>query len=147
MPSVTGAANRFWRRGSSVAPGLGLGVLAKFSCSMCLGAYVGVLSSMGLGFVATDAGLLALTVFFVVLGTASIAWSSRRHRQWGPVLVAAVGGVLVTVARVRAVDSMLYVGAALVTAAALWNIVLGLWRPRQLVPLVGRAADRTRTTP
>jgi len=148
MASVTRAPLRLWKRGSSVAPGLGLAVLAKFSCSMCLGAYVGVLSSMGLGFVATDGGLLVLTVFFAALGAASIAWSSRRHRQWGPLLLAVVGGVLVTVARVRATDSLLYAGAALVTAGALWNVLLGLGRASELVPLTSRAAvDHTRTPP
>lgn len=41
----------------SLLPSAGVAVLSKFTCSFCLGAYTGLLSSLGVGFVATDAGL------------------------------------------------------------------------------------------
>lgn len=116
-----------WVRNTGLAPGLGLAVLAKFSCSFCVAAYAGVLSSLGLGFAATDRGLLTLTVLLVVVGLASVAWSIRRHRSLGPLLLAAVGALVVLAGRVRANPPALYAGTALVAAASVWNF----WMDRQ----------------
>jgi len=144
MPRLTGSAPRRLARLTPVAPGLGLAVLAKFSCAMCLTVYAGVLSSLGLSFVATDRGLMTLTLFFLVLGTASIAWSSRRHRNWGPLLVALAGAALVLLGRHWMVDSQLYAGTTLVAVAALWNLWLGRAPAPELVRLSGRSVgDRS----
>ena len=130
-----------WARGTSLAPGLGLAVLAKFTCALCVVGYASVLSSLGLGFVATDRGLTALTVCLLVVNTASLAWSARRRGQRGPLVVATAGSLLVVGGRLLAVTPMLAIGTGLVIAASLWNLWLGRQGSRRLKPV---SLDRAR---
>lgn len=128
----------------ALAPGVGLAVLAKFSCSLCVSVYAGLLSSVGLGFVATEGGFLGLTVFLLALGTGSIAWSARRHGHWGPLLLAGGGALLVLVGRLQLTTPALYVGTGAMAAAALWNLWLARRPARSLVPLAPGESIRNR---
>jgi hypothetical protein len=119
-------------RNLSLVPSVGVALLSKFTCSMCVAAYAGVLSSLGVGFVATDGGLTALTAVLLVLGLVGIAWSSRRHGQLGPLSLMLVSAVVLLVARLNqpAPRTILLSGAALALGASLWN----LWLDRRQPP-------------
>lgn len=113
------------RRASSVglAPSLGVAALSKFTCPLCVAAYAGVLSSLGLGVVTTAGGLTALTAVLLSLNLLSLGWSARRHRQLGPLVLALVGSILVVGARVWSpAPAVLYGGTSLVLAASGWNV-------------------------
>jgi hypothetical protein len=115
---------------ATLLPGLGLAVLSKFTCSACLGAYSGLLATMGVGFVATDSGLAALTGGLLVLGLAGVAWSTRRHRHLGPLAIVLLGSGTVLAARLTATSGrVLFAGAALIIAGSLWNVWLARRRP------------------
>jgi hypothetical protein len=143
-PDSITAARAPRARGSSLAPGLGLAVLAKFTCAACLDVYAGVLSSLGLGFVATDRGLVGLTALLLVVGTASTAWSARRHGHWGPLVLTVGGALLVIVGRLIVNAPLLYVGTGCIVAASLWNLWLGRRPARELVPLAVSDSVRDR---
>jgi hypothetical protein len=100
--------------------------------------YAGVLSSLGLGFVATDRGLMGLTVTLLALGMAGLAWSARGHAHRGALLLAVGGAVLVIIGRLRASAPLLYIGTGLVAAAALWNFWLTRRSAREPVSLTVR---------
>lgn len=110
----------------SLLPSAGVAVLSKFTCSVCLGAYAGLLSSLGIGLVATEAGLTWLTVGLLTLGIAAVAWSARRHRHLGPLGLMLLGSGVLLVARLDqpSPTGVLVAGAALAVGASLWNFWL-----------------------
>lgn len=110
---------------TALLPGLGLAVLSKFTCAACLTAYSGVLASVGVGFVAAGSGLTILTAVLLVLGLASVAWSTRRHRHLGPLTLVLVGsGVLLTARSGMPSTRVLLAGAAMTLAGSFWNLWL-----------------------
>lgn len=113
-------------RFTGLLPGLGLAVLSKFTCAACVTAYSGVLASIGVGFVATDSGLTILTAGLLALGLASVAWSTRKHRHLGPLVLVLVGSGVLLAARFGAPSSttVLLAGAAITLAASVWNLWL-----------------------
>ncbi len=115
----------------SLLPSAGVAVLSKFTCSFCLGAYTGLLSSLGVGFVATDAGLAWLTVGLLALGIGAVAWSTRQHRHLGPLGLMLLGSGILLVARLDQPSPMrvLIVGAVLAVVASLWNFWLERRKP------------------
>jgi hypothetical protein len=136
-PEVRHPGSR-WREGVALLPSVGLAVVSKFTCSLCVAGYAGVLSSLGVGFVSTDRGLMGLTLMLLVLGLASLGWSWRPHRHPGPLTVSSIGAVLLILGRLAwTVPLLLYVGAALVLAGSLWNLWLGWRSDPDLVPLRG----------
>lgn len=125
-----------WRECVALLPSVGLAVASKFTCSLCVAAYAGVLSSLGVGFVSTDRGLTGLTVMLLVLGLASLGWSWRRHRHRGPLTVSSIGAVLLILGRLAwKFPLMLYAGAGLVLVGSFWNLWLGWRRSPDLVPI------------
>ncbi len=106
-------------------------MLSKFTCSLCLGAYTGLLSSLGVGFVATEAGLTWLTVGLLALGVAAVAWSARRHRHLGPLGLMLLGSGVLLVARLDqpSPTKVLIAGAVLAVGASLWNFWLERRKP------------------
>jgi hypothetical protein len=118
---LTERSSRF----TALLPSLGLAVLSKFTCAACLTAYSGVLASVGVGFVAADSGLTVLTAVLLVLGLASVAWSTRRHRHLGPLALVLVGsGVLLTARSGMPSTRILLAGAAITLAGSVWNLWL-----------------------
>lgn len=115
----------------SVLPSVGVAVLSKFTCSLCLGAYTGLLGSLGVGFVATDAGLTGLTVGLLALGVAGVAWSTRRHRHLGPLGMMLLSAGVLLLARLDQPSPirLLVGGAALAVGASLWNFLLERRQP------------------
>jgi hypothetical protein len=110
---------------ATLLPGAGLAVLSKFTCAACVAGYSGVLASLGVGFVATDSGLTILTVALLGLGLASVAWSTRRHRNLGPPALVVVGsGVLLTARSGMPSTRVLLAGAAITLAGSVWNLWL-----------------------
>lgn len=112
-------------RVTALLPGLGLAVLSKFTCAACVGAYSGLLASAGVGFLATDSGLTLLTAGLLALGLAGAAWSTRRHRNAGPLALIVIGSGIVLAGRFGAPSTfVLLAGAAVTLAGSAWNVWL-----------------------
>lgn len=118
---LTERSSRF----TALLPSLGLAVLSKFTCAACLTAYSGVLASLGVGFVAAGSGLTILTAGLLALGFVSVAWSTRRYRHFGPLVLVVVGsGVLLTARSGLPSTKVLLAGAAITLAGSVWNLWL-----------------------
>jgi copper chaperone len=126
---ATRSEGRGWIRSLAVLPGALLPLLPSATCPMCLAAYAGVLSAVGLGFLFNERVLGPLIVVFLTIGIFSVAWSTRSHRRLGPLVVTVVGsGVVVAGRLVWNIPMALYTGVGLLVGASLWN--LWLKRPR-----------------
>ena len=111
-------------RFTALLPSLGLAVLSKFTCAACVTAYSGLLASLGVGFVATGSGLTILTAALLLLGLASVAWSTRRHRHVAPLALMVVGSAVLLTARSGGIPStrVLLAGAGITLAGSVWNL-------------------------
>ena len=121
---------RSWARSLLLLPGALLPLLPSATCPVCISAYVGVLSAVGLGFLINERVLVPLIAFFLAINIVSVAWSTRSHRRREPLLGTLLGSAAVVVGRLMwHVHLLVYSGVVLLLAASLFN--LWLRRPRQ----------------
>lgn len=119
-----------WLRTVAPLPAAVLAVLPSFTCPVCIAAYAGVLSSMGLGFMYQSKYQTPLIVGFLLVGIATVAYSSRTHKKRSPVLLTLLGAAGVVAGKlVWEVPLLMYGGAALLFGATLYN--LWLKRPKR----------------
>lgn len=133
-----------WHRALMVVPAVVLPLLPSATCPVCLAAYAGVLSSLGLGFLLNDQVQRPLILVFLGITVVSVAWAATRYRRFSPLLLVLSGSVAIVAARiVWNVPSLVYLGVAFLVAGAVWN--LALKRPRtRLVPLrLGEQKSKT----
>ena len=110
-------------------------LLPKGACPLCLGAYGAVLSTLGLGFLATERALAPLVVIALVLAVGSVALATRVHGRAGPLAIAILGAGAVLGGRILwHVPVLLYAGLTILFGASLWN--LWLKRPLAAAPLI-----------
>jgi len=113
--------SRFTLGGVSL-PTVGVALLPKLTCPACWPAYAGVLSAMGLGFFDYTPYLMPLTLVFIVIVLASLAFRAGRRRGYKPLLLGLMASlVLLTGKFYFDSDGIMYVGLGLLVAASLWN--------------------------
>ncbi len=125
-----------WLGSLAAVPGALLAMLPAATCPACLGAYFGVLSAVGLGFLLTNRVLVPVIVGFLLLGIASIAWSTGSHGRFGPLIATLAGSGAVVAGRlIWSVPAVLYGGFALLAGVSLWNMWLKRRRSEPLIQL------------
>lgn len=87
--------NRTWKQGILALPGVGVAMLPKLACPLCWPAYAGLLSSLGLSFLISTAYLLPLTVVFLILALAALAFRAKKRRGYGPFLLGFIAAAAV----------------------------------------------------
>src|SRR5207245_1296310 len=114
--------SRTWKQGLATIPGVSVSLLPKLACPLCWPAYVGLLSSLGLGFLVSAKYLLAITAAFLVLGLGSLAFRAKHRHGYGPFLAGLVAAAGVLVGKFAwESNSMLYGAVGLLVIASLWN--------------------------
>ena len=127
-------------RNLAALPGILAAVLPKAACPVCVAAYAGAVSALGLGFLLTDRVLNPIIVGSLALSVVSVAWAARQRRRTLPLYLAVVGAAAIILGRmIWSVPLVVYVGMALLLGASLWT----LWvRRPQPAPLVNIRFER-----
>lgn len=114
---------RTWKQSLLAAPGIGLSLLPKIACPACWPAYVGLLSSIGLGFLVPNmAYLLPLTVVFLLIAVGALSFRARRRRGYAPFVLGIVASGCILLGNFSlASNPVLYVGLGLLILASVWN--------------------------
>ena len=121
--------SRTWKHGLIALPGIGVSLLPKLTCPLCWPAYAGLLSSVGLGFLISAKYLLPLTLAFLLLALATLAFKARTRRGYAPFVLGVVAAVGVMLGKFEwDSNSALYGAVGLLIVASLWNV----W-PKKLV--------------
>lgn len=135
--SPTFSRSRSWIQLLSLTPSSLLPLLpAGTTCPVCIGAFAGLLSAVGLGFLSRKRVLAPLIALFLAINIASVAWSSRSHRRFAPPILALLGAAAVVAGRlVWHIHLLMYSGVALLLGASLFNLWLKRPRPDRLVQI------------
>lgn len=132
-----------WLQTLVAIPAAVLPLLPSFSCPVCVAAYAGLLSSLGLGFLLTDRVQRPLVVFFLTIMLGSVVLATRQHRRLGPLYMVVPGALAVVAARiVWNVPWLVYAGVALLIVGTVWNLML----KRDRRPLVQLGPPQARST-
>lgn len=127
---VRGRRWRIW----AALPGILAAALPKATCPLCVAAYAGAVSALGLGFLLTDRVLNPIILASLAVSVGSVAWNTWQRRRPAPLLLAVVGASGVVLGRiVWSVPAAVYGGVALMLAASLWTL---WWRRPRSAPLL-----------
>ncbi len=111
-----------WKLSLATLPGVGAGLLTKLACPVCWPAYAGLLSSLGLGFLLETRYLLPITVLFLALALATLAFRARQRRGYRPFGLGLLASAAVLSASfVLHSDLTMYAGLAALIGASVWN--------------------------
>ena len=114
--------SRPWKQSLLSLPGIGLSALPKLACPVCWPAYAGLLSSMGLGFLISAAYLLPLTIAFLTVALAALAFRARKRRGLGPFIIGLVAGIGILLGKfVWESNVTVYRGVGMLVVASVWN--------------------------
>lgn len=114
--------SRTWKQGLLALPGIGVSILPKLACPVCWPAYAGLLSSVGLGFLISTAYLLPLTIIFLTLALAALAFRAKNRNGFGPFLIGllAASGILLGKFVLES-PATIYSAIAMLVVVSLWN--------------------------
>src|SRR5262249_44422785 len=113
---------RIWKQGLITIPSIGVSLLPKLACPLCWPAYAGLLSSVGLGFLISAKYLLPVTVVFLLLALAALAFRARSRRGYGPLAVGLVAATGVMIGKFGwESNPVLYGAVGLLVVASVWN--------------------------
>ena len=114
--------SRAWRQNLLTIPSIGVSLLPKLACPLCWPAYAGVLSSLGLGFLISTKYLLPLTVAFLALAVAALAFRATHRHGYGPLLLGILSAVGVLIGKFAwESNPMMYANIGLLVIASGWN--------------------------
>ncbi len=112
-----------WKQHLAAAPGIALSLLQKFACPICAAASIGVLSSLGLGYLLSATYLLPLTAVLLLVALAALAFKARTRHGYGPLLVVgtvAAAGVLIGKFKYDS-SGVMYAAVGLLLVSSVWN--------------------------
>ena len=93
------------------------------ACPACYPLYAGLLSSVGLTGLIDPTAQSVLTLFFLVVVVAALAFHARRRRDYRSLGVGLAGSLLVLAGKfVLGFEALTYAGVALLVAASWWNV-------------------------
>ena len=112
-----------WRQQLLAAPGIAISLLPTFACPICASASIGILASLGFGYLLSRTYLLPLTALFLVIALGGLAFKAQKRNGYGPALLGAVAGAAVLLGKFRW-DSTpaTYVGVGLLVVSSFWNV-------------------------
>jgi hypothetical protein len=97
-------------------------MLPNLACPACWPAYLGLLSSIGLGFLAQTAFLLPLTAVSLIVAIGALGFRARSRYGFGPFVTGLAAGLAVILGKFQfESDPAMYAGLALLIAASIWN--------------------------
>lgn len=105
---------------AALLPAIGAALLPKLTCPVCWPAYAAVLSALGVSFIDYTPYLLPLTMAFLAITLAMLAW--RPRRGYAPLVLGVVASAVVLVGKfLFDSDVAVYSGVALLVGASMWN--------------------------
>ena len=114
----------------AASSGIGAWLVPAWGCPVCLSAFAGTMSALGLGFIATEAVLTPLTLALLGVALVALGFGARRRRHYGPLLLGSVSTTLLVGSKFWSEPSWLgYLGLAALLGASVWNVRISIPHP------------------
>lgn len=114
--------SRIRKQGLFAFPGIVVAMLPKLACPVCWPAYAGLLSSVGLGFLISAAYLLPLTIAFLTLTLATLAYRAKDRRGLGPFSLGVFAAIGILLGKfLWESNAAIYSSVGTLVVASLWN--------------------------
>jgi len=115
------------RRGAFAAlSGTGAWLLPTWGCPVCLAAFAGTMSTLGLGFLANTAFLTPLTAILLGAAVFTLGYTARKRRRYGPLVIGTLGAALLVASKVSPGQPWLsYAGLVPLLGGSVWNVRFG----------------------
>lgn len=114
--------SRTQKQGLLALPGIGIAMLPKLACPVCWPGYAALLSSIGLGFLISAAYLLPLTIAFLTLTLATLAYRAKKRHGFGPFLIGLFAAIGILLGKfLWASNVAIYCNVGTLIVASLWN--------------------------
>lgn len=109
--------------GLMTIPGVLVSLLPSLACSLCWPAYGALVSSLGLGFLASSSYLLPLTGVLLAVALVGLGLQAKK-KGYGPLALGLVSaGTILPGKFLLASASMTYAGVALLLIASAWSVL------------------------
>jgi len=106
---------------ASLLPAVGAALLPKLTCPACWPAYAALLSALGVGFFDYTPYLLPITLIFLIVTLAILAW--RPRRGYAPLVLGLFAAAAMLIGKYFFdSDIATYAGVALLVGASTWNV-------------------------
>ena len=128
--------SRIWKHGILGVPAVGLSVLPKVVCPVCSPAYAALLSSLGIGFLASTRYVLPLTAVLLAAAVASLFIGAATRRGLAPFWSGVFAAGCIVLGKF-VLDSAVatYAGIGMLVVASVWSAV-----PRRTAASYGKLA-------
>ena len=104
-------------------PGVLVSLLPSLACPLCWPAYAALVSSLGLGFLASSTYLLPLTGVLLALALVGLGLQAK-NKGYGPLALGVVSaGTILPGKFLLASSAMTYAGAGLLVIASAWSLL------------------------
>jgi mercuric ion transport protein len=104
-------------------PGVAVSLLPSLACPLCWPAYAALVSSLGLGFLASSTYLLPLTGVLLALALVALGLQAK-NKGYGPLALGLVSaGTILPSKFLLASSAMTYAGAGLLMIASAWSLL------------------------
>lgn len=106
----------------ALLPAVGTALAPKLVCPACWPAYAGLLSAIGLGFINYSPYLLPLTLAFLAVMLATLAWRAGTRHGYAPFALGVLAAAMVLAAKFHFdSNAATYAGITLLIGASVWN--------------------------
>lgn len=111
-----------WRTSLAAVPSVVVAMIPAVACPACFTAYVGGVSSLGLGISMSATYLLPLTILLLVVAVGALGFRAQNRRGYGPLALGTLAAALMVVGKFALdLNPVTYGGIALLIGASLWN--------------------------
>jgi hypothetical protein len=101
--------------------GVGAWLVPAWGCPVCLSAFAGTTSALGMGFLATKAVLTPLMAVLLVVALFGLGFGAKRRRRVGPLVLGTAAAGLLISSKLWPAPWIEYTGLAALLAACVWN--------------------------
>lgn len=117
-------SGRTWKSRVLGLPAVGLSLVPKFVCPVCSPGYAALLSSLGVGFLASTRYLFPLTTMLLTIAVASLFIGATTGHGLVPFWIGGAAAAFILFGKFS-LDSALvmYFGVGLLVMASVWNAI------------------------
>jgi len=111
-----------WKQHLATAPGIAVSLLPKFACPICASASLGILSTLGLGYLLSARYFFPLIASLLVVALATLAFRARSRRGYGPFFIGVIASAGILLGKFKWESAAtVYAAAGLLLLGSLWN--------------------------